>query len=109
MSIGGRFPPVRALILGNLRKSGKARVFGGRLDDDPVTKVKLFLWQILHGNTARAAISRLLVVLFSVAGYCKRRMRLSVTLFDEEEYLPRITRIMKIDRETAILGSKEEE
>ena len=79
------------------------------MDGDPVTKVKLFLWQILHGNMARAAMSRLLVVLFSVAGYCKRRMRLSVTLFDEEEYLPRITRIMKIDRETAILGSKEEE
>ena len=58
---------------------------------------------------ARAAMSRFSEGPFSVAGYCKRRMRLSVTLFDEEEYLPRITRIMKIDRETAILGSKEEE
>ena len=43
MSIGGRFHSVRALILGNLRQSGKARAFGGRLDDDPVTKVQLFL------------------------------------------------------------------
>ena len=43
MSIGGRFHSVRALILGNLRQSGKARVFGGRLDDDPVTQVQLFL------------------------------------------------------------------
>ena len=79
------------------------------MDDDPVTKVKLFLLQILHGNMARAARPRLSDFLFSVAGYCKARMRLAVTLFDEEEYLPRITRIMKIDRETAILGSKEEE
>ena len=43
MSIGGRFHSVRALILGSLRQSGKARTFGGRLDDDPVTKVQLFL------------------------------------------------------------------
>ena len=48
MSIGGRFQLVRALILGGLRKDGKTRIFRGRLDDDPVTKVKLFLWQILR-------------------------------------------------------------
>ena len=80
MSIGGRFQPVRALILGGMRKDGKARTFGGRPDDDPVTKVKLFLWQILHGNTACAAMKRLSDVLFSGAGYCKPRKRLLVTL-----------------------------
>jgi len=44
------------------------------LDDDPVTKVKLFLWQILHGNTACSAKSGLSDELFSGAGYCKARM-----------------------------------
>ena len=44
MSIGGRFHSVRALILGGMRKAGKARIFGGLLDADPVTQVQLFLW-----------------------------------------------------------------
>ena len=47
VSIGGRFHSAPTLILGGLWKAGKARAFGGRRDDDPVTKVKLFLWQIL--------------------------------------------------------------
>ena len=68
MSIGGRFQPVRALILGSLRQSGKARIFGGLLDGDPVTKVKLFLWQILQGNTGFAAMSQFSDGPFSVAG-----------------------------------------
>ena len=38
-------------MLGGLWKAGKSRIFGGRRDDDPVTKVKLFLLQILQGNT----------------------------------------------------------
>ena len=60
MSIGGRFHSVRALILGSLRKDEKTRVFGRRLNADLVTKVHLFLLQILHGNTVFAAMSRLL-------------------------------------------------
>ena len=56
-----------------------------------MTKVHLFLLQILQGNIACAAMSQLSDVLFSGAGYCKRRMRLSVTLFAEKEYLPQKT------------------
>ncbi|MCY2943561.1 MAG: hypothetical protein NT142_03355 [Planctomycetota bacterium] len=56
------------MILGNLRKAGKARAFGELLDDDSVTKVQLFLWQILHGNMACAAMSQLSDGPFSVTG-----------------------------------------
>ena len=72
MSIGGRFHSVRALILGNLRKSGKTRAFGERLDDDPVTKVTLFLWQILQGNTACAAKLGLSEIPFTEEGSARR-------------------------------------
>ena len=43
------------------------------MDDDPVTKVKLFL-RIFHGETACSAKSGLSDELFSGAGYCKARM-----------------------------------
>ena len=54
-----------------------------------MTKVHLFLLKVRKDNTAYAAMSQLSEVLFLGAGYCKRRMRLAITLFDEEEYLPR--------------------
>ena len=81
MSIGGRFQPVRALILGSFRQSGKGRVFGGLLNDDPVTKVHLFLLQIIHGTMACAAMSRLSDGPFSVTRYRKARMRLSLIFY----------------------------
>ena len=58
----------------------KSRTFGEQLDDDPVTKVHLFLLRILHGNTAFAAMARLSDFLFSGTRYRKGRMRLPLTL-----------------------------
>ena len=55
-----------------MRKAGKARIFGGLLDADPVTKVQLFLWQILQGNTAGAAKSRLSEIPFTGEGSARR-------------------------------------
>ena len=49
---------------------------------DPVTTVHVFLLQILQGNTACSAMSRLAGVPFSAAGYCAARMRLPLALFE---------------------------
>ena len=49
---------------------------------DPVTTVQVFLLQILHGNTACTALSRLAEVPFSAAAYCAARTRLSLALFE---------------------------
>lgn len=48
---------------------------------DPVTTVHVFLLQILHGNTACSALSRLSGVAFSTAAYCRARGRLPLRLF----------------------------
>jgi Transposase DDE domain len=50
---------------------------------DPVTTVHVFLLQILHGNTACTALSRLAGVPFSAAAYCSARTRLPLRLFTD--------------------------
>jgi hypothetical protein len=50
---------------------------------DPVTTVHVFLVQILHGNTACTALSRLAAVPFSAAAYCYARARLPLALFED--------------------------
>jgi hypothetical protein len=50
---------------------------------DPVSTVHVFLVQILNGNTACSALSRLAELPFSAAGYCQARMRLPLALFEE--------------------------
>jgi Transposase DDE domain len=48
---------------------------------DPVTTIHVFLLQVLHGNTACTALSRLAGVAFSAAAYCDARMRLPLAVF----------------------------
>jgi hypothetical protein len=50
---------------------------------DPVTTVQVFLLQILHGNTACTALSRLAGVSFTGAAYCAARGRLPLALFED--------------------------
>jgi hypothetical protein len=50
---------------------------------DPVTTVHVFLLQILHGNTACTALSRLAEVPFTATAYCVARARLPLALFEE--------------------------
>ena len=50
---------------------------------DPVTTVHVFLVQILHGNTACTALSRLTGVSFTGAAYCAARLRLPLALFED--------------------------
>lgn len=50
---------------------------------NPVTTVHVFLLQILHGNTACTAMSRLAGVVFTGAAYCVARSRLPLGLFEE--------------------------
>jgi hypothetical protein len=50
---------------------------------DPVTTVHVFLLQILHGNTACTALSRLAGVPFSATAYCLARARLPLALFED--------------------------
>ena len=50
---------------------------------DPVTTVHVFLLQILHGNIACSALSRLAGIGFSAAAYCGARMRLPLALFED--------------------------
>jgi hypothetical protein len=50
---------------------------------DPVTTVQAFLLQILHGNTACTAMSRLAGVKFTAAAYCAARTRLPLALFED--------------------------
>src|SRR5437588_8231787 len=64
-------------ICGYLRYTCRDRVLG------PVTTVHVFLLQILHGNTACTALSRLAGIPFSAAAYCTARKRLPLALFKE--------------------------
>ncbi len=64
-------------ICGYLRYTCRDRVLG------PVTTVHVFLLQILHGNTACTALSRLAGVPFTAAAYCVARKRLPLALFKE--------------------------
>src|SRR4030088_1339916 len=48
---------------------------------DPVTTVHVFLLQILHGNTACTALSRLAGLTFTATAYCEARKRLPLTVF----------------------------
>jgi hypothetical protein len=50
---------------------------------NPVMTVHVFLLQILHGNTACTAMSRLAGVRFDAAAYCRARARLPVALFED--------------------------
>lgn len=50
---------------------------------DPVSTVHVFLLQILHGNTACTALSRLAGLPFTAAAYCKARQRLPLALFKD--------------------------
>lgn len=64
-------------ICGYLRHTWRERVL------DPVTTVHVFLVQILHGNTACTALSRLAGVPFSAGAYCCARARLPLALFEQ--------------------------
>src|SRR5713101_9882066 len=64
-------------ICGYLEYVCRERVLG------PVTTVHVFLLQILHGNTACTALSRLAGVSFTAAAYCKARRRLPLALFED--------------------------
>src|SRR5271166_963893 len=50
---------------------------------DPVTTVHVFLLQILHGNTACTALSRLAGLPFTATAYCLARKRLPLALFED--------------------------
>jgi hypothetical protein len=50
---------------------------------DPTTTIHVFLLQILHGNTACSALSRLAGVAFTASAYCDARKRLPLTLFQD--------------------------
>jgi Transposase DDE domain len=50
---------------------------------DPVTTVQVFLLQVLHGNTACTALSRLAGVPFTAMAYCAARARLPLALFED--------------------------
>jgi DDE family transposase len=50
---------------------------------DPVNTVHVFLLQILHGNTACTALSRLAGIPFTAAAYCYARKRLPLALFED--------------------------
>jgi hypothetical protein len=62
-------------ICGCLRHTWRNRIL------DPTTTVHVFLLQILHGNTACTALSRLAGVSFSATAYCAARTRLPLALF----------------------------
>jgi Transposase DDE domain len=48
----------------------------------PVTTMQLFLWQILHGNTACSHLPHLSGLRFTAAAYCQARARLPLRFFD---------------------------
>jgi hypothetical protein len=50
---------------------------------DPTTTIHVFLLQILNGNTALTALSRLAGVTFTAAAYCTARKRLPLALFQD--------------------------
>jgi hypothetical protein len=64
-------------ICGYLKYRCRNRVLG------PVNTVHVFLLQILHGNTACTALSRLAGIGFTAAAYCTARKRLPLALFQE--------------------------
>ena len=70
-------PETIRLICGYLGHCWRDRVL------DPVTTVQVFLLQILHGNTACTALSRLAGVPFTAAAYCRARARLPLALFED--------------------------
>jgi hypothetical protein len=43
---------------------------------NPVTTIRIFVLQILHGNTACTDLSHLAKMAFTATGYCKARMRI---------------------------------
>jgi hypothetical protein len=47
----------------------------------PVTTMQLFLWQILHGNTACSHLPHLSGLRFTAAAYCQARARLPIRFF----------------------------
>jgi Transposase DDE domain len=69
-------PEIIHRICGYLHYTWRERIF------DPVTTVHVFLLQILHGNTACTALSRLAEVPFTAAAYCGARTRLPLVLFE---------------------------
>jgi hypothetical protein len=64
-------------ICGYLGYVCRERVLG------PVATVHVFLLQILHGNTACTALSRLAGLPFTAGAYCLARKRLPLTLFED--------------------------
>jgi hypothetical protein len=48
---------------------------------DPVTTIQVFLLQVVHGNIACSALSRLAEIAFSDEAYCQARKRLPLALF----------------------------
>jgi hypothetical protein len=64
-------------ICGYLGHKSRERVL------DPAITVQVFLLQILHGNTACTALSRLAGIPFTAAAYCQARSRLPLALFVE--------------------------
>jgi hypothetical protein len=50
---------------------------------NPAATMHVFLLQILHGNTACTALSRLAGIGFTAAAYCTARKRLPLALFQE--------------------------
>jgi Transposase DDE domain len=63
-------------ICGSLGHTCRQRIL------DPVTTVHVFLIQILHGNTACSALSRLAGLVFTAGAYCSARKRLPLALFE---------------------------
>jgi hypothetical protein len=64
-------------ICENLGYMCRERVLG------PVATVHVFLIQILHGNTACTALSRLAGLPFTAGAYCLARIRLPLALFED--------------------------
>jgi hypothetical protein len=63
-----------------------ARLLGHTWRDrvlDPAITVHVFLLQILHGNTACTALSRLAGMTFTATAYCRARSRLPLSLFEQ--------------------------
>jgi hypothetical protein len=70
-------PETIAKICGFLGHKYRKRVL------DPVITFQVFLVQILHGNTACTALSRLAGIPFTAEAYCQARSRLPLALFEE--------------------------
>jgi len=66
---------------------------------DPTVTLHVFLLQILHGNTACTALSRLAGLPFTAAAYCVARKRLPLALF--QDLLERVCDALFPERERA--------